>query len=225
MPSLGACRDADTQTDSAPVVGRSCDEQNATDVFECNICLDAAQEPVVTFCGHLFCWPCLYKWLDVSAEPACPVCKAPVSQKKLIPVYGRVKTRPRSSSLEESPLTDEAADADGKHIPSRPHSRRTEAHMRGAGVHEQQDTASGLPPYLAGMPASLISPTNPSAPLGLSGLGSTLGLLMSQVSGATSGAGRAQALDGRTLEQVHHAFLSRLLLLLGSFVILCLLLF
>lgn len=29
--------------------------------FECNICLELAQDPVVTLCGHLFCWPCLYR--------------------------------------------------------------------------------------------------------------------------------------------------------------------
>mmetsp|Transcript_44383 Transcript_44383/g.102577 ORF Transcript_44383/g.102577 Transcript_44383/m.102577 type:complete len:204 (+) Transcript_44383:156-767(+) len=163
-----SCRDADSQTE-------------AVDVFECNICLDAAQEPVVTFCGHLFCWVCLYKWLDVSAEPACPVCKAPVSQKRLIPVYGRVKRHFASSSLVDGESED--VGSDGKHIPSRPHSRRTEAHRRGAGSqhamsHEQQDAAGGLPTYLAGMPASLLSPSwpNASAPLGLSGLGSTLGL-------------------------------------------------
>lgn len=29
--------------------------------FECNICFDAAREPVVTQCGHLYCWPCLHQ--------------------------------------------------------------------------------------------------------------------------------------------------------------------
>lgn len=29
--------------------------------FECNICLELAQDPVVTQCGHLYCWPCIYK--------------------------------------------------------------------------------------------------------------------------------------------------------------------
>ncbi|KAM0912056.1 hypothetical protein ACQ4PT_013056 [Festuca glaucescens] len=44
--------------------------------FECNICLDAAKEPVVTPCGHLFCWPCLYQWLHGhSTHSECPVCK------------------------------------------------------------------------------------------------------------------------------------------------------
>uniref|UniRef100_A0A0A9DAP1 E3 ubiquitin-protein ligase RMA n=1 Tax=Arundo donax TaxID=35708 RepID=A0A0A9DAP1_ARUDO len=27
--------------------------------FECNVCFDMAAEPVVTKCGHLFCWECL----------------------------------------------------------------------------------------------------------------------------------------------------------------------
>ncbi|KAJ3275115.1 hypothetical protein HDV01_001254 [Terramyces sp. JEL0728] len=29
-------------------------------LFECNICLDTASNPVVTMCGHLYCWPCFY---------------------------------------------------------------------------------------------------------------------------------------------------------------------
>ena len=27
----------------------------------CNICLDPACDPVTTFCGHLYCWPCIYQ--------------------------------------------------------------------------------------------------------------------------------------------------------------------
>ncbi|KAG8466620.1 hypothetical protein KFE25_007999 [Diacronema lutheri] len=197
------------------------------DVFECNICLDSAQEPVVTFCGHLFCWPCIYRWLEVSAEPVCPVCKAPVSPRRLIPVYGRGKPHfdPRVSPLGG------VAPADAR-IPNRPHSRRPDAHRRGLAAALQPEAHAELPTLGGTTSASLLPPawTSGVAPLGLGGLGPGFGLhlpfglqLISQVS--SSSLLTAGASDGRTAEQLQHAFLSRLLLLLGSFFILCLLLF
>lgn len=58
--------------------------------FDCNICLELAQDPVVTLCGHLFCWPCLYRWLHGhSTCHECPVCKALVEEDKVVPLYGR----------------------------------------------------------------------------------------------------------------------------------------
>ncbi|KAJ0051359.1 hypothetical protein Pint_02236 [Pistacia integerrima] len=69
--------------------------------FDCNICLDSVQDPVVTLCGHLYCWPCIYKWLhfqNVSTEDEdqkqqqCPVCKSEVSPDTLVPLYGRGQT-------------------------------------------------------------------------------------------------------------------------------------
>mmetsp|Transcript_14918 Transcript_14918/g.19445 ORF Transcript_14918/g.19445 Transcript_14918/m.19445 type:complete len:262 (-) Transcript_14918:797-1582(-) len=94
--------------------------------FYCNICLDTVQEPVVTQCGHLFCWTCLYRWLVLtpprgggnseesnlsqlrnplslfgnsvqeivlSGNPTerkvCPVCKAECSINTVIPLYVR----------------------------------------------------------------------------------------------------------------------------------------
>ncbi|PIA27001.1 hypothetical protein AQUCO_08400041v1 [Aquilegia coerulea] len=64
--------------------------------FDCNICLENAHDPVVTLCGHLYCWPCIYKWLHfqgTSVKPEeqqqCPVCKAGISQTTLVPLYGR----------------------------------------------------------------------------------------------------------------------------------------
>lgn len=72
-------------------------ETNLSGGFDCNICLDVVRDPVVTFCGHLYCWPCIYKWIQfqpISSQnsdhqkPQCPVCKAEISQNTLIPLYG-----------------------------------------------------------------------------------------------------------------------------------------
>ncbi|KAK8931298.1 E3 ubiquitin-protein ligase RMA3 [Platanthera zijinensis] len=60
--------------------------------FDCNICLDFASDPVVTLCGHLYCWPCLYRWLHPTSNDSprhCPVCKFPLCDSSLVPLYGR----------------------------------------------------------------------------------------------------------------------------------------
>ncbi|KAG6537433.1 E3 ubiquitin-protein ligase RNF5-like [Zingiber officinale] len=85
--------------------------------FDCNICFELAQDPVVTLCGHLFCWPCLYKWLHGHAQSSeCPVCKAIVEEEKLVPLYGRGKTSsdPRSRTMPDM------------NIPNRPAGQRPE---------------------------------------------------------------------------------------------------
>ncbi|CAN7033095.1 hypothetical protein BRARA_H01515 [Brassica rapa] len=72
-------------------------QPNESGCFDCNICLDTAHDPVVTLCGHLFCWPCIYKWLHVKLSPVsidhhhntCPVCKSSVAITSLVPLYGR----------------------------------------------------------------------------------------------------------------------------------------
>lgn len=78
--------------------------------FECNICFESVQEPVVTRCGHLFCWKCLYSWLEPGltmeeydflghfrpvwrnvtidrSKRVCPVCKAKCDVRDVIPIY------------------------------------------------------------------------------------------------------------------------------------------
>ncbi|XP_062507437.1 E3 ubiquitin-protein ligase RNF185-like [Corticium candelabrum] len=58
--------------------------------FECNICLDMAKDAVVSRCGHLFCWPCLYQWLETRPHnPVCPVCKGAIDRDSVVPLYGR----------------------------------------------------------------------------------------------------------------------------------------
>ncbi|CAH9108029.1 unnamed protein product, partial [Cuscuta epithymum] len=101
-----------------------------TSRFDCNICLDSAHDPVVTFCGHLYCWPCIYLWLSTSNEhpshhPNCPVCKSYISKSTLVPLYGdSVSSSSSSSSFSSS---SSSSDSDTKkhqpnfvHIPQRP---------------------------------------------------------------------------------------------------------
>ncbi|SOV12682.1 E3 ubiquitin-protein ligase RNF5, putative [Plasmodium sp. gorilla clade G2] len=64
-------------------------ENESKNTFECNICFDDVRDPVVTKCGHLFCWLCLSAWIKKNND--CPVCKAEVSKENVIPLYGRGK--------------------------------------------------------------------------------------------------------------------------------------
>ncbi|RZC09676.1 E3 ubiquitin-protein ligase RMA1H1 isoform C [Glycine soja] len=100
-------------------------DRNASGDFDCNICLECVQDPVVTLCGHLYCWPCIYKWLHFQStslddeeqqRPQCPVCKSEVSQSSLVPLYGRGQTTLPSKGKPRQV---------GTVIPQRPHGPRT----------------------------------------------------------------------------------------------------
>lgn len=84
--------------------------------YDCNICLDMAREPVLTSCGHLFCWPCFYQVSNIdSTSKECPVCKGEVSDSTVIPIYGNGET--------ESVCETES----GLKIPPRPKAQRVES--------------------------------------------------------------------------------------------------
>jgi len=77
-------------TSSEKKPGSSQNGQQEASSFECNICLDTAKDPVISMCGHLFCWPCLHQWLETRpTRQVCPVCKSAISKEKVIPVYNR----------------------------------------------------------------------------------------------------------------------------------------
>ncbi|XP_058772757.1 uncharacterized protein LOC131646819 [Vicia villosa] len=95
--------------------------------FNCSICFDFVQEPVVTLCGHLFCWRCLYRWLHHRSRPkGCPVCKAVVEEEKLVPLYGKGK------SVTDDPRLKSYL---GMEIPPRPFGQRPQT----VEVHEDDD--------------------------------------------------------------------------------------
>lgn len=68
--------------------------------YECRICIQEAIEPVVTSCGHMFCWSCIDKWLNQNLpQLLCPVCKSGISKSTLIPLYLNEETKdPRSEN-------------------------------------------------------------------------------------------------------------------------------
>ncbi|XP_057978742.1 uncharacterized protein LOC131165088 [Malania oleifera] len=89
---------------------------NGGSFFDCNICLEKAKDPILTCCGHLFCWPCFYRLSYVhSNAKECPVCEGEVTDTNVTPIYGngskshdlrfgesglRVPPRPRAPRVE-----------------------------------------------------------------------------------------------------------------------------
>ncbi|XBJ11021.1 hypothetical protein VPH35_015784 [Triticum aestivum] len=99
------------------------DRGKSTAMFECNICFEMADDPVVTSCGHLFCWPCLYQWLHIhSTHKECPVCKGEVTEGNITPIYGRGN----STSDVEKKVADDG-NVSSPNIPARPHGNRLES--------------------------------------------------------------------------------------------------
>lgn len=155
--------------------------------FECNVCFDLASEPVVTFCGHMYCWPCLYRWTQQGCKQ-CPVCKGDIDNDQIIPLYGR-----GASGAEDKPKV-------FPNIPSRPRSRRA-----ARPIQVSHSIRNG---EVTGDAMNILS-------------GAFLGRNTRRTSGSVNWLYQEQL----TPEQQHQVFLSRLLLMLGSFVIMCLLLF
>ncbi|BBN19160.1 E3 ubiquitin-protein ligase RNF5/185 [Marchantia polymorpha subsp. ruderalis] len=198
--------------------------------FDCNICLELAQDPVVTLCGHLFCWPCLYRWLQIhSICQECPVCKASVEEEKVIPLYGRGKVGSVDPRTKAVP---------GLNIPHRPAGQRPDT-ARHADQHSYQHHGFNFMPGPGGPASARFGNITLSAGFGLfpslfglqlhgfpetAGLGGTSGLHFGP-SGPGSQSSHIHASPPIVPDQQQEALLSRLLLLLGCFVIVCLLLF
>ncbi|KAG5677380.1 hypothetical protein PVAND_007144 [Polypedilum vanderplanki] len=101
-----------TKPDAAKKDDEDDEDKRDDSMFVCNICLDIAKDSVITFCGHLYCWPCINCWLETKRPQLCPVCKAAISRNQVIPLYGR------NSNSQQDPRS--------KKIPPRPQGQRTE---------------------------------------------------------------------------------------------------
>ncbi|PON78807.1 DNA repair protein, Rad [Parasponia andersonii] len=87
--------------------------------FDCNICLEMAMEPILTCCGHLFCWPCFYHLpyeYDHTNVKECPVCGGEVMESTLVPIYGNGDGNYSCKSKES-----------GLEFPPRPQAKRVES--------------------------------------------------------------------------------------------------
>ena len=70
---------------------------------ECPICLNNARLPVVTRCGHLFCWDCIKNYVHIKGKSECPVCKNGIKLEEVIKIYsgnnetpdGEIDDRPK----------------------------------------------------------------------------------------------------------------------------------
>ncbi|XP_051990678.1 helicase-like transcription factor [Xyrauchen texanus] len=56
---------------------------------ECAVCLDSLRQPVITYCAHVFCRPCICEIIHSEKEQArCPLCRAPIKTKELVEYPG-----------------------------------------------------------------------------------------------------------------------------------------
>ena len=74
---------------------------------ECPICLNNARLPIVTKCGHIFCWECIKGWVKTKGKSQCPICKDGIKLEEVIKLYsgdnevkkGEVDDRPQQERI------------------------------------------------------------------------------------------------------------------------------
>ena len=93
----------------------------------CKICLDGLKKPVVTQCGHLFCWKCLYRWLE--RAQTCPVCSGAINKSLITPIFGHDTDEDQNTNSNHEEK-DDIKSNDDDDIPSRPAGNRQEAPRR-----------------------------------------------------------------------------------------------
>ncbi|XP_061099803.1 helicase-like transcription factor isoform X1 [Conger conger] len=58
---------------------------------ECAVCLDSLRQPVITYCAHVYCKPCICEVIRSEQENAkCPLCRAQIRTKELVEYPGEV---------------------------------------------------------------------------------------------------------------------------------------
>ena len=67
----------------------------------CGICHQPLKSPVVTDCGHTFCWRCLCSHMETSSN--CPLCNNILDKTKFIAIFGHGKEDPHLEDLPPLP--------------------------------------------------------------------------------------------------------------------------
>ncbi|XP_042017540.1 helicase-like transcription factor [Salvia splendens] len=125
--------------------------------YDCIICLEFAREPVLTTCGHLFCWACFYQVSNVdSTSKECPVCKGEVSEGTVIPIYGNgeservcetesgLKIPPRPKAHRVESIRQKRMTQGLSHIPVAEALRRIRISIGAVGNQTQQEAGHGI---------------------------------------------------------------------------------
>eukprot|EP01036_Dinobryon_divergens_P025295 gene25295-33824_t len=194
--------------------------QENNDAFVCTICFEPVKDrdPVVTQCGHLYCWPCLFRWLN-SNHTACPVCKAGVTQENVIPIFlsssgsesdraANTKNVKLSAASDSAAESSNSQDSTANVIPNRPAAHRPEP-----------------------LPAMLTAGGGPNQPHALGGVSFSAGfgffpsLFGLQFQSFVPPPGNANNNAAAAEEIREKVYLTRILYALGFSVLFCLLLF
>ncbi|KLO07707.1 hypothetical protein SCHPADRAFT_909229 [Schizopora paradoxa] len=94
--------------------GKHGDQADGEGLTTCPICLSTPSAPRMTKCGHVFCFPCVLHYLNVSERSQCPICFDTISDKQLkcvkwfdeastSPVHTPIHPASSSSSEGEAP--------------------------------------------------------------------------------------------------------------------------
>jgi len=208
--------------------------------YTCEICLDEPTEPVVTFCGHLYCWPCLFRWMHATTGTTthhnqCPVCKSEISHNTVIPLYGRGRERdPRSAAAAVAAAAAAAAAGGGAGggaggaaggmggagagaggVPARPPAQRVDPAPAGAGADEHGGGGgAGGGAGAGGGGGGFEGGGNIQFAAGFGFFPSLFGLQFQMVAGARTARGGAL-----TAEEAHQHMLERVMLGLGGVIL------
>ncbi|KAK6977880.1 hypothetical protein R3P38DRAFT_3236549 [Favolaschia claudopus] len=51
-------------------------------VFQCGICWETLCKPVIPMCMHVYCFSCLFKWVN-RGHHSCPICRAHIGEEPI----------------------------------------------------------------------------------------------------------------------------------------------